>query len=362
MSPDLMLICRRMRTFPPALAPVTHIASLAFEALVRIRNRLYSYSLVPRHRLMNPVISIGNITTGGSGKTPLVIYIAQVFLKLGWNPVILSRGYGRRDLSKTWILAPQNSVSSPARILGDEPALMRRHLPSIWMGISRNRFKTGASIAQRQARTIFLLDDGFQHRKLHRDLDVVIIDRTQPLKANRLLPRGTLREPPSGLRRCHVVVINGTPETADSDSIEAEIRSLHAGSAIFHCTQTIGYLIPFHSWLENPPHHILAKTPRSAYLVSALGNPHRFHSDVRQLGIEVRGIRSYRDHYWLKREDWLACANEARNQAADAIITTEKDAVKISHPPDFPLLVSIQSTQISDADAFIRILKDCVGK
>jgi tetraacyldisaccharide 4'-kinase len=357
-----MLICRRMRTFHPALAPVSYIASPAFEALVRIRNRLYSSSLIPRHRLANPVISIGNITTGGSGKTPLVIYIAQAFLKFGWNPVILSRGYGRRHSSKTWILAPQNSVSSPAKTLGDEPALMRRHLPSIWMGISRNRFKTGTSIAKHQARTIFLLDDGFQHRKLHRDLDVVIIDRTQPLKANRLLPRGTLREPLSGLRRCHVVVINGTSETADPDPIEAEIQSLYAGAAIFHCTQKIRSLIPFPSWLENSAHLTSAPTPRSAYLVSALGNPHRFHSDVRQLGIEVRGIRSYGDHHWLKREDWLACANEARKRAADAIITTEKDAVKISHPPDFPLLVSIQSTQVAEAGEFERVLRSCVEK
>ncbi len=361
-SPDLMLIYWFMSTIPSALAPATYISSQAFEALVRVRNYLYSTSLIPQHRLQSPVISIGNIIVGGSGKTPLVIHIARALSGLGWNPVILSRGYGRRHSNKSWILAPESSVSSPARTLGDEPALIRRHLPSIWMGISKNRFKTGASVERRQDRTVFLLDDGFQHRRLHRDLDVVIVDRNQPLAANHLLPRGTLREPLSGLRRCHLVVINGMSEADAPDSVETEIRLLHPDAAILHCRQTIGSLIHFHVWLENPPHPDPAKTPRSAYLVSALGNPDRFHKDIRHLGIQVSGTRSYTDHYWLKRKDWLECVSEARSKAADVIIVTEKDAVKISQAPDFPLLVSIQSTEISDANAFELVLKNLVEK
>lgn len=355
-----MLICWFMSTIPWALAPLTYISSLAYEALVRMRNHLYSASLIPRHRLRNPVISIGNVTVGGSGKTPLVIYIAQTLLKIGWNPAILSRGYGRQNSGKTWILAPENTTSSPANILGDEPALMRRHLPSIWMGISKNRFETGTNIAKQQAGTVFLLDDGFQHRKLHRDLDVVIIDRYQPLGTNQLLPRGTLREPLSGLRRCQVVVINGAPETQDPDPIETEIRGIHTDARIFHCTQKISSLIPFSSWRQDPSRHVSAETPQSAYLVSALGNPDRFHRDVGQLGIEVRGVRVFADHHWLQRKDWLICIKEARSKAVDAIIITEKDAVKISQAPDFPLLVSIQSTEISDAGAFEEILRKSI--
>lgn len=351
-----------MSTIPSAPAPVTYISSLAFEALVRVRNCLYATSLIPQHRLKSPVISIGNITVGGSGKTPLVIYIARALLGLGWYPAILSRGYGRRHPSKSWILAPESSVSSPARTLGDEPALIRRHLPSVWMGIAKNRFKTGTSIERLQERTVFLLDDGFQHRRLHRDLDVVIVDRDQPLGANRLLPRGTLREPLSGLRRCNLLVINGMPEADAIDPVETEIRLLHPDVEILHCRQTIGSLIPFHVWRENPSFANPVKTPRSAYLVSALGNPDRFCKDILHLGIQVSGIRSYADHYWLKRKDWLDCVSEARGKAADAIIVTEKDAVKISQAPDFPLLVSIQSTEICDIDVFESALKNLVEK
>jgi tetraacyldisaccharide-1-P 4'-kinase len=159
-----------------------------------------------------------------------------------------------------------------------------------------------------------------------------------------------------------VVVINGAPETGSSDSLETEIRNFHPDAVIFHCTQVIRSLIPFPSWLRNSSHPVSAETPQAAYLVSALGNPGRFLRDVRRRGIEVRGSRSYPDHHRLEQKEWLACTDEARSLAVDAIITTEKDAVKISRPPDFPLLVSIQSTELSDAGKFELVLKSCIEK
>jgi tetraacyldisaccharide 4'-kinase len=130
---------------------------------------------------------------------------------------------------------------------------------------------------------------------------------------------------------------------------------------IFHCTQSIQKLIPFPIWKEGQQVPDPSPAARSAYLVSALGNPERFHRDVLRLGIEIRGTRAFPDHRWIEREDWLACAVDARRKAVDAIITTEKDAVKIFQPPDFPLLVSVQTTEISDASAFEQVLKNCVA-
>jgi tetraacyldisaccharide 4'-kinase len=357
-----VLICCGMRQTSSAFAPVLCISGLIFEALIRLRSALYAATLLPQYRLPGPVISIGNITAGGSGKTPLVIYVAQALSKLGRNPAFLSRGYGRKRSHKTWILPPGTIVHSPARILGDEPALARRYIPYAWMGISKNRFRTGVHIAQKQKDTVFLLDDGFQHRRLYRDLDIVVVDRSQPLQANRVLPRGTLREPVSELRRCHVIVINGMPGKEDAhDPLEAEIRSLHPDALIFRCTQSIRALLPFSLWKESQDRPAPSAVACSAYLVSALGNPERFHRDVRRMGIEVRGTRSFPDHYWLEREDWLACVGEARSKSVDAIITTEKDAVKISQPPDFPLLIAIQSTEVSDARAFEQVLQSCTA-
>lgn len=349
-----------MGKIPSALAPAVYLPGLVYEAVVRMRGGLYAVGLLPRRRLPAPVISIGNITMGGAGKTPLVIYIARTLLKLGFHPAVLSRGYGRKNPHESWILPPGKDVPAPALTLGDEPALVRRHVPAAWLGISRNRFTAGISIAAQQPQTVFLLDDGFQHRKLCRDLDIVIVDRSQPLGTNRVFPRGTLREPLTELRRCQVVVTNGIPGTEAPDPVAMEIRNLHANALTFRCRQRIRDLIPFSSWIEGSECSDRGGWARSAYLVAAVGNPERFLGDIRQLGIEVRGARFFADHYWLKPEDWLACAREARNKASDVIITTEKDAVKIPQPADFPMLVSVQSTEISDAEAFEQVLKSCV--
>jgi tetraacyldisaccharide 4'-kinase len=226
------------------------------------------------------------------------------------------------------------------------------------MGISKNRFTIGRKISQQQTRMVFILDDGFQYRRLRRDLDIVIIDRSQPLKSNRIFPRGTLREPLSGLRRCHVIVLNGRHEAGLNDPLEEDLRSFHPDAKVFHCEQKIESIIPFSSWKEMHAQATPAREVKSAYLVAALGNPERFRQDVLQLGIAVCGTEFFPDHFKLKPKDWLNCSDEARRRAADAIITTEKDAIKICQPPDFPLLVSVQSTEMSEPEALELVLKD----
>lgn len=348
-----------MRRIPSALVPVIFIPGLAFEALLRMRAFLHSTSIFPQHRLPGPVISIGNMTMGGSGKTPLVIYIARMLVTLGVPPAILSRGYKRRRPNTLRILPPSATVPSPAFTLGDEPALIRRHIPSAWMGLSKNRYLAGTHIAKQLAKAVFVLDDGFQHRKLFRDLDIVVVDRNQPLGKNRVFPRGTLREPISELRRCHVIVINGDLD-AKSDSFEEEIRKLHAKAEIFRCKQRIQSFVPFSAWVDGRTHGDVIESVKSVYAAAAIGNPGRFLNDVQRTGVEVCGTGFFADHYGLTEKDWAACVQEARGKGAEAIVTTEKDAVKISRPPDFPLLVSVQSTEISDTHAFERILRNCI--
>jgi tetraacyldisaccharide 4'-kinase len=347
-----------MRRIPSGLAPVIFIPGLVYEALVRMRNGLYTSAALPQRRLPQPVISIGNITMGGTGKTPLVIHVARMIERLGFSPVVLSRGYGRAEPNRTHALPPGVCVSSPAETLGDEPALIRRHIPSVWMGISKDRFFAGSAISKQQKRAVFILDDGFQHRKLHRDLDIVLIDRSQPLQTNRVFPRGTLREPLSALSRCDIVIINGMPSGEGPDLVAGEILRYHENGLVFYCKQTIESLVPFSNWKEEIVDGFHTLPVESAFLAAALGNPARFERDIRQLGINANGTRFFPDHYQLKPNDWKVCAEEARSRRVDAIITTEKDAIKISHPPDFPVLVSVQSTVLFDAEAFEGILKN----
>jgi len=348
-----------MHRIPPPLAPAVYVPGLIYEALVRARARLYSASLLPQRKLPAPVISIGNITMGGTGKTPLVIHVARLLTNLGCSPAILTRGYGRSGSRESLILRPGEAVPSPAETLGDEPALIRRHLPLSWLGVSKDRFEAGAALARLETKLAFLLDDGFQHRKLYRDLDIVVIDGSQPLTSNRLFPRGTLREPVEALRRGGAIVINNSSDGA-AGPVETEVRNLNTLAEIFHCRQTIGALVPFAAW-EQGAADGLPRLPRSACLAAALGNPDRFLRDVRDLGIEVRGTRFYRDHHALSVKDWQDCIAGARGQGADVLIITEKDAVKISRPPDFPLMVAVQSIAVADAGAFERTVKKAVG-
>ncbi len=353
-----MLVYTSMYKVHPALAPGAFAAGILYEAFLRARNGLYAQGLLHQHRLAKPVISIGNLTMGGSGKTPLVIHVARILAELGFVPAILSRGYGRDKSGQEHIVPPGEKIPAAETTLGDEPALIRRHLPFVWMGISKNRCRTGAVLSRQPMRAVFLLDDGFQHRRLHRDLDIVIIDTSQPLASNRVFPRGTLREPLSELRRCHMVVLNGEPESAHT--VECEVRKIHPLARIHHCRQTIRALVPFASWRlgQEPAEH--SGGALSAFLAAALGNPERFRRDVLQLGIDVRGVRFFRDHYPIRPKDWLECAADARSKRADALIITEKDAVKIWHPPDFPLLVAVQETGLTDGQGFQGVLRDCL--
>jgi tetraacyldisaccharide 4'-kinase len=244
------------------------------------------------------------------------------------------------------------------------------------MGVSKDRFVAGSILAQRDPRAVFVLDDGFQHRKLARDLDIVIIDGSRPLLSDRIFPRGTLREPIFALRRCDAVVINGPFDSPDANSIEAEIRGLQANARIFRCNQFVQRLVPFLSWqktasfnpeefppIPTPGCRLAARKPAglpSAFLVCALGNPERFQRDIRRLGIGGPGAKFFSDHHRISPKDWRNCAEEASRKGADALITTEKDAVKISEPPDSPLLVAMQSTEMADAHEFELVLKKCI--
>jgi tetraacyldisaccharide 4'-kinase len=347
-----------------AFAPVAYLPGLAYEAILRGRNALYSAGKLPQHRLPRPAISIGNITMGGSGKTPLVICVAQVLEKLGYTPAVLTRGYGRARPNEMNITAPGETTPNAAETLGDEPALIQRRVSSAWLGISKDRLKAGKEIAGRNPEVVFILDDGFQHRKLQRDLDIVIIDRSQALESNRIFPRGTLREPVSELRRCDVIVFHGSPEGANQDMAGWISQNLKVAAALFQCNQRIRALVPFALWKRGSPGSGIDGStqafPKSAYLVSALGNPERFQRDLLQMGIGGPGATFFPDHRALRRKDWQNCVDKARRKGADTIVTTEKDAVKIGEPPDFPLFVAVQTTEMADAKGFEAILKNRV--
>jgi tetraacyldisaccharide 4'-kinase len=346
-----------MPTMPPALAPILYLPGLIYETLIRIRNRMYDCSRLPQYHLSCPVISIGNITLGGTGKTPFVLYTARTLGQIGLNTAILTRGYGRKNPKQSILLSPGQAMKVSEEAFGDEPSLLRRHLPEIWMGISKDRFRAGSIIEQQHHSIVFILDDGFQHRKLHRNLDIVLIDPMQPLENNRMVPRGTLREPAAGLQRADVIIVNGLSSSPSATLFEARLRKLAPKSQIFFCTQYIHDLIPFADWVHNQPLSASPNLPRTAFLVTAIGNPERFHSDIRRMGIDICGMRQFKDHHRFSLKDWQDCSRSAEKCGAETLIITEKDAVKIIQPPEFPVRVAVQSTEIDKPDEFRQWLQ-----
>lgn len=342
-----------------------------YHAGVCLRNRAFDIGFLPVRSLTRPVVSVGNLTLGGTGKTPFVIYLAGLLKQMGYGTAVLTRGYGRKKSEKNIIVQPGENVDFSASWIGDEPALIRRRMSETWLGISSNRFYAANAIARHKKcadRIIFILDDGFQRRDIRRDLDVVMIDQMQPPYAERLFPVGGLREPVHEIRRARVIVVNRTggarADGAQPSCIEAimdNLRKYAPEADFFHCIQSIQNIIPFSDWFNFEAPRQLTWQPETAFLAAAIGNPNRFKQDIQSLGIEIRGCAFFRDHAVIGKSDWEKCINAAREEKAEAIIITEKDAVKISGPPDYPLLVAIQNTELTEVGRFREILERSIS-
>jgi len=356
-----------MYRYYPALAPALFIPEKIYQWGVFLRNRAFDEGFLSVRSLRRPVVSVGNLTLGGTGKTPFVIFLAGLLNEIGYETAILTRGYGRIQPGKTIILPPENKNYLSALRLGDEPALIRRHLPEAWLGVSSDRFRAAGAIDRHKERAdqmVFILDDGFQRRDIRRDLDVVMIDPTQPPDSERLFPAGALREPVAELRRARVIVINkkestnnGKPRNASFEAIVENLRKYAPEADYFQCTQRIRDITPFPDWLNDQTPQKIHARPGAAFLIAAIGNPDRFTQDVQGIGIEIRGCVFFRDHAVIGKKDWEKCVAAARKAKAEAIIVTEKDAVKISSPPDFPLLVAVQSINLDEISRFREILQ-----
>jgi len=349
-----------MLRIPPILKPLLYPPGFLYEALIRARNALYQTGRLRQRQLSRPVISVGNITLGGTGKTPLVIYLARILLRRGYETALLTRGYGRSAAGRDHLVPSGAEVVPSASVLGDEPALIRRHVPGIWLGVSANRHHMGSRILAKTRAPVFLLDDAFQHRKLKRDLDLVVIDGRRKLEDDRVFPLGTLREPLCGLRRADAIIINRGSEDEGFPRAEDAIRRFMPAGAIFNCRQKIHHLVPFESWRRTDSPEPRRDTIRSAFLVAAIGNPLRFRRDVEARNIAVKGARFYRDHFPMKRKDWIACAEEAKACGAEVLVTTEKDAVKLGRSPDFPTFVATQSIELVEEEDFLQLVQKAI--
>ncbi len=304
---------------PAARLPLLALAWL-YGGAIRIRNRYYDRPSASR-RAGVPVISVGNLTVGGTGKTPLVWWLAGRLLDEGHKPAIVSRGYGgRAGRGPLLVSRGAGPLCGPAEC-GDEPYLLASILDGVSVIVGSNR-TAGARAAAASGHDVVILDDGFQHRRLARDLDIVLVDAGEPLGEERLLPAGRLREPLLGLARADVLLISGCRRGETLDSVERLVRSHNLRAPILRT----GYRRT--GFFDAAGRR--AERPGRALAFCAIGNPARFRRDLEDEGIEIADFESWRDHHRYGRAE-LARLRARAFELNAVLITTEKDRVRL--PP-----------------------------
>jgi tetraacyldisaccharide 4'-kinase len=266
-------------------------------------------------RLQAPVVSVGNLTMGGAGKTPFVLYLAERLPK----PAILTRGYGRRSVDKVQVLPP--GACGPALRTGDEPQIFLRAGVAP-VGIGADRFEAGRRIEREFPVATLLLDDGFQHASLARSVDIVLIDALRPFGDGSVFPLGRLREPPAALARAGIIVITRSREGRNLPAVERQIRRYNSHAPLFH------------SWVE-PAGWVrwsgagAAEPEGPAAAFCGLGNPDSFWSTLAGMGRRPVYRAEFADHHRYKPQELIRLAHHAASAGARALLTTEKDAINL---------------------------------
>ncbi len=321
---------------------------------VVLRTAAYQRGWLKIHHLSRPVVSVGNLTVGGTGKTPLVACVAKILLRHGWNPAILTRGYGRSSKAPMIVLEPSPGRQTDAREVGDEPALLARLLPEVPLVVCPDRYRGGQMAEERFQVNAHILDDGFQHLRLARDLDLVALDATQTVSDRLLLPAGRQREPLAALRRAQVLVFTRT-DSADPQPLEELVRKIHPAAQVFHSrTGLLG-------WKDARSGEAVPNASIQAQKVAAfcgIGNPRAFFADLRRWGFDLIAEDAFPDHHVYTGGEIERLMAGARRKGAAALLTTQKDAVKFSWDwaPQLPILACEIEAQILEAGNFERTL------
>ncbi|MGB7070828.1 MAG: tetraacyldisaccharide 4'-kinase [Pyrinomonadaceae bacterium] len=324
------------------------------------RNTLYDKGALAAHDLGARTISIGNITVGGTGKTPLVAYVAGVLAARGEKVCILTRGYGRANPRRRLLVTDGQDIESDVRLTGDEPQELARRLQGKAIIVAdADRVSTGKWAKERFGVTRFVLDDGFQHRRVKRDVDIVCVDATDPFGNGRVLPAGILREQIDGLRRADVIVVTRSDLVEDTRFIVDRIRSTGTDAKVSFASGGTYQIVPLKDFLSGGLGHLSQKIdlsePNSAYAFCALGNPDNFSRQLRFNSIGLDGFRAFPDHHFYTQDDIRRLHAAAAN--AGALITTAKDAVKLKNLKfDMPCFVALSTPKIHDREAFDALL------
>ncbi len=322
--------------------------SLPYGLVARVRSLGYRKGILRRHHLDGVVISVGNLTVGGTGKTPMVLWLAERLLADGKNVGILTRGYRGKAVGAS-AKTSQTNARPGAISTSDEVQLLQSRLGErVPLGVGADRYKSGVALADRGVNW-FILDDGFQHLQLARNVDIVLIDAGKPFGGGHLLPAGRLREPRAALERAHLIVIT---RSKHAPAIESVVRR-HSAAPIFYAhTELSSLYCRTHSQFaasEAPSNRLFA--------FCGIGNPAAFIADLRDWGFHIAGHRFFPDHHRFSASDIAEIEKQAKKSGATALICTEKDNFNLAEPPpSMDLWICSISLHVDEADDFWQAL------
>jgi tetraacyldisaccharide 4'-kinase len=318
---------------PPLLRILLWPLSILYAGAMSLRASLYLRGWLKQKRLNATVISVGNLTVGGTGKTPMVIWLAERFLAEGKRVAVLTRGY--RGSGKT----------------SDEIELMKDRLQGrVLFGVGRDRYAEGKHLQSTEV-DIFLLDDGFQYLRLARDLDILLIDSTRPLHQQSVLPAGRLRELRSAVHRADLVVFTRTEQSTPT---VCAIQKFPEMSIYPSMTKLLGFR-----------DHSLGATlqtscPDPVFAFAGVGNPEAFFVNLERWSVRLVGRKAFRDHHRYTKRDLQELRTAAQALGAKALMTTEKDAqnIDLGLTSGLPVQIAVVGMEIPDEDRFLRDLRD----
>lgn len=334
-----------------ALLPLSWL----YRAVVAVRNARYDRGAgILRAPL--PVVSVGNLTVGGTGKTPIVAEIVGRLARAGHRPAVVSRGYGGRAGRGPLLVRDASGAGPGPAVTGDEPWMLAARFPGIPVLVGSDRYR-GVVAAAAEGAGVVVLDDGFQHRRLARDLDIVVLSGEHPLGNGRLLPAGPLREPPSSLRRADLLVLVCEEEPSSGPQDHAVGEPIPRFGILRARRRPLGFVAADGS---------AAPRPERAVAFCGIGDPASFRRTIERLGVSLAEFAGFPDHHRFSNSEIAALLARARSDGVP-LVTTEKDLARLhDRLPGSPLAERILALRIdlafSDEAALTRALDDALAK
>lgn len=332
---------------------------------MKIRSFAYKKNIAASYKLPIPVISVGNITMGGSGKTPLVIHLAELFKSKGFKPAVVSRGYRGKSKESVNIVSDGKTVLMDSISAGDEPVLIANTVSNLVVATGKKRIFPCQRIINDFGCNIIILDDGFQHLGVARDLDLVLFDTTFFAGNSRVFPGGDLREPVSALNRCHAFVFTGVTQAnlERAEKCSLLLKSKFPEKCSFNIyssyTNALRYTATPEGLVKETQN--IRQLPKELLSFCGIANPERFKKSIQESATAISDFITYPDHHSYTEEDLAFLNKKAENMQAKGLLTTEKDITKLLHINGHRLPVFTLPLKITPDADFDRFIFDSIG-